>query len=98
MTSESDDPVERLKVHLERHKHREQVFVSTIGLRTLLDRVGAAEKERDELREWKQMRTLHMSNSAAQHQRDMAEAQAHIAHLTEALERRGEILFGQQGD
>jgi hypothetical protein len=44
------------------------------------------------------MRTLHMSNSAAQHQRDMAEAQAHIAHLTEALERRGEILFGQQGD
>jgi hypothetical protein len=49
MTHDEPDPVERLKAHLEKHKHRDQVFVSTVGLRTLLDRVEAAEKRVAEL-------------------------------------------------
>jgi len=32
-----DDTIARLKDHLEKHKHRDQVFVSTTGLRALLE-------------------------------------------------------------
>ena len=33
----SDDPIERLRAHVEKHKHHSQVFVSTAGLQALFD-------------------------------------------------------------
>jgi len=37
MQSASDDPIERLRAHVEKHKHHQQAFFSTAGLKALLD-------------------------------------------------------------
>lgn len=44
-----DDPIERLRLHLERHQHREQAFFSTAGLRALLDRHDAMKAQIERL-------------------------------------------------
>ncbi len=33
----SDDPIERLRAHVEKHRHHQQAFFSTAGLMVLLD-------------------------------------------------------------
>jgi hypothetical protein len=33
----TDDPIERLRAHVEKHAHHQQAFFSTAGLKTLLE-------------------------------------------------------------
>jgi len=47
--NERTDPIERLRAHLEKHKHHQQAFFATAGLSALLERLKTTETKVDAL-------------------------------------------------
>lgn len=90
----SDDPIQRLRLHLEKHQHHQQVFVSTAGLAVLLTRLALRDAQVERLtKERDDIHTLWLkccSNSVALvHQHD--ELKAQVERLTYELDRWKEV-------
>ena len=113
MTPESDDPVERLKAQLrdadkahaktlfEFHEMKagaedaeKRVKEQAARAEEVIQRLGSEMSARSQA----QAERYQLAQRVKELEAALADAKAHVAHLTEALERRGEILFGQQGD
>lgn len=89
----TDDPITKLRAHLERHKNREQAFFSTAGLAVLLTRLALRDTQVERLqRERDDIHTLWLkccSNSVALvHQRD--ELKVQVERLQDQVKRREE--------
>ena len=91
----SEDPILKLAVHLEKHRDHQQAFFSTRALRTLLDRLGAADgklakvtNERDTYKEsWERLTVEKAQSSWGEFQRQgkmLKEAQAEVERLTKS--------------
>jgi hypothetical protein len=106
----SDNPIERLRTHVEKHKHHQQAFFSTAGLAVLLTRLALRDAQVERLqRERDDIHTLWLkccSNSVALvHQHD--ELKAQVERLTYELKRWKEVevnrpdwekLWGEQSE
>ena len=45
----TDDPIDRLRAHVEKHKHHQQAFFSTAGLTALLDLIRSLREDNHDL-------------------------------------------------
>jgi chromosome segregation ATPase len=69
----SEDPILKLAVHLEKHRDHQQAFFSTRALRTLLERLGAADGKLEGLTKECDKLKLHMQDyhQMHDHERDL---------------------------
>jgi multidrug resistance efflux pump len=77
----TDDPIERLRAHVEKHKHRTGLYVSTDGLTALLD----------ELERWK-AHAIGLEHKVSQAMKQYNEMGAEIERLTKERDEARQTL------